>query len=69
MKQRLTWQARESMCGTGKNCAAIGRHTKLPGGRIVQGYMITDSEVLADLGLPPTGEGFLYIPDEVIQEA
>lgn len=67
MKQRLTWQSRE--CGTGKSCAAIGRHMKLPGGRIVQGYVITDPEVLTDLGLPPDGEGFLYVPDEVIQEA
>lgn len=66
MKQRLTWQRRE--CGSGKTCAGIGRHVALPGGRIVQGYLVTDPTVLADLGLPPQGEGFLYVPDEVLPD-
>lgn len=66
MKQRLTWQRRE--CGTGKSCAGVGYHTKLPGGRIVQGYLITDPVVLEDLGQPPAGEGFMWVPDEVIKE-
>jgi hypothetical protein len=66
MKQRLTWQRRE--CGTGKSCAGLGRHELMPGGRIAQGYLITNPEVLKDLGAPPTGEGFLFLPDEVIEE-
>lgn len=61
MKPRLTWLRRE--CGTGKSCAGYGRHTNLPSGQIVQGYVITDPEVLKDLGLPPVGEGFLFVPD------
>lgn len=62
-RNRLTWQRRE--CGTGKTCAGIGRHTGLPGGTIVQGYVITDPKVLADLGDAPTGEVFLFLPDDL----
>lgn len=40
----------------------------MPGGRIARGYLITNPEVLKDLGAPPTGEGFLFLPDEVIEE-
>lgn len=65
MKLRLTWQRRE--CGAGKSCAGLGRHARLPGGRIVQGYVITDPAALADLGLPPDGEGFLFVPDEILE--
>lgn len=65
MKQRMTWLRRE--CGTGKSCAGLGNHELMPGGRIVQGYQITDPEVLKDLGTPPTGEGFLFVPDEVLK--
>lgn len=50
MRPRTTWTRRE--CG-GKTCAGIGRHPNLPGGRIVQGYAITDPQVLADLGEAP----------------
>ncbi len=64
MKPRLTWQTRE--CGTGKTCAGIGRHSSLPGGSVVQGYLITDPTVLTDLGQAPTGEGFLFVPDDVL---
>lgn len=65
MDKRLTWQRRE--CGAGKTCAGIGRHDRLPGGRIVQGYLISDPQVLADMGLPPDGEGFLFVPDEILE--
>lgn len=65
MKPRLTWQRRE-VCGTGKSCAGVGRHANLPGGSIVQGYLITDPSVLADLGQAPTGEAFLFVPDDVL---
>ncbi|HVM19491.1 MAG TPA: hypothetical protein VM307_05990 [Egibacteraceae bacterium] len=63
MKPRLTWTHRE--CGSGKTCAGEARHTKLPGGRIIQGYTITDPEVLADLGPAPAGEVFAYLPDDL----
>jgi hypothetical protein len=65
MEPRLTWQRRE--CGGGKTCAGIGRHALMPGGRIVQGYLVTDPQVLADLGLPPDDEGFLFVPDEILE--
>lgn len=64
MNQRLTWQRQE--CGSGKTCAGRGRHTALPGGQVVQGYVITDPQVLADLGVAPQGEGFLFVPDEIL---
>lgn len=67
MEQRLTWLNRE--CGDGKTCAGRARHRKLPGVSIVQGYVITDTEVLGDLGLPPAGEGYLMVPDEILREA
>lgn len=63
MEPRLTWLRRE--CGTGKTCAGEARHTSMPGGKIVQGYTITDRQVLADLGLPPDGEGYLFVPDDL----
>jgi hypothetical protein len=63
MSERLTWLRRE--CGDGKTCAGAARHTKLPGGTIYQGYTITDPEVLADLGLPPKAEGYLFVPDDM----
>lgn len=65
MDERLAWQRRE--CGGGKTCAGVGRHARLPGQRIVQGYLITDPEVLADLGEPPAGEAFLVVPDEILE--
>jgi hypothetical protein len=67
MEPRLTWQARE--CGSGKTCAGLGRHVALPGGRIVQGYLITDPQVLTDLGAPPESEGFLWVPDDVLPDS
>lgn len=63
MAPRMTWQRRE--CGSGKTCAGEGRHPNLPGGRIVQGYVITDPQVLADLGNPPPGEVFSFVPDDM----
>ncbi len=66
MEQRLTWLSQE--CGDGKTCAGRARHPKLPGMSILQGYLINDPEVLADLGLPPAGEGYLTVPDEILRE-
>ncbi|MGI9001114.1 MAG: hypothetical protein ACR2GH_05560 [Pseudonocardia sp.] len=54
MEQRLTWLSRE--CSTGKTCAGRARHSRLPGMSILQGYLINDPEVLADLGVPPQGK-------------
>lgn len=63
MEPRLTWLRRE--CGTGKTCAGEARHVKLPGGKIVQGYVISDPEVLGDLGPAPAGEAYLFVPDDM----
>lgn len=63
--KRLRWLRRE--CGTGKTCAGVGRHADLPGGTVIQGYVITDPKVLADLGDAPTGEAFLFLPDDLPQ--
>lgn len=65
MESRLTWLRQE--CGSGKTCAGRARHPRLPGGQIVQGYLVSDPLVLADLGRPPDGEGYLYVPDEVLE--
>lgn len=67
MKKRLMWLRRE--CAAGKTCAGVGNHINLPGGKIVQGYVITDPVVLADLGTAPTGEAFLWMPDETLTVA
>lgn len=61
MIKRLMWLRRE--CGEGKTCAGEARHAKLPGGRIIRGYVITDPEVLADLGAPEPGEADIFYPD------
>lgn len=63
MEQRLTWVRRE--CGAGKSCAGEARHRKLPGGKIMRGYVITDPEVLADLGTPAPGEFDVFVPDDM----
>lgn len=65
MEQGMTWTRRE--CGTGKTCAGVGQHPALPGMTIVQGYWITDPEVLADLGAAPDGEGFMAVPSELLE--
>lgn len=66
MEQRLTWLSRE--CSTGKTCAGRAHHSRLPGMSILQGYLINDPEVLADLGVPPAGEAYLMVPDEILHE-
>lgn len=66
MEPRMQWTRRE--CGTGKTCAGVGHHPALPDMTIVQGYTITDPQVLTDLGLPPTGESFLAVPTDVLPD-
>lgn len=59
MRKRLRWMWRE--CPNGKSCSRTGH---LPDGRrIVQGYLVTDPAILAEVGKLPPGEGLLIPAD------
>lgn len=58
MKKRLTWLW--ETCVNGKTCPRVGRLDD--GRRIVQGYIVTDPGILAEIGELPAGEVVLILP-------
>lgn len=52
-------------CGTGETCPRAGRTDRRT--KLVQGYPITDPDVLAALGVP-SGEMIVEVPDTLLPE-
>ncbi|MGH3511422.1 MAG: hypothetical protein ACRDRB_04010 [Pseudonocardiaceae bacterium] len=65
ISKRLTWVRQE--CGTAKTCPRVSDKTER-GTRIVQGYLITDPALLAELGKPPSGESWVEVPDSLLSD-
>jgi hypothetical protein len=61
---KLTLVASDESCKNG-TCPAVFAIDERPGEAVVQGYVVTDAEALARLGLPP-GETAVRVPLEVL---
>lgn len=66
MKLELLATTRKCANGGG-NCPTLYRTDR--GTYIVQGYVVTDAEAVAQIGGVPSGESYVEVPEDVLRQA